>query len=148
MLDYAAEIVKKCGGKMYLLHVVGPCALDSTSYMPPEDSLGGFNNMPTPNVSEVAAGQQLLNMADARAKGLAKCISKKWGVPIYGKAEEHEDVVECVHAFCDRHHINMLAVGNRHHSLLGSLLLGNTAEKLMRHSRIPITIVPSQSEEA
>ena len=48
----------------------------------------------------------------------------------------------CVHDFCARHNIDILVIGNRHHSLLTSILLGNTAEKLVRAAKIPVTVVP------
>ena len=81
-------------------------------------------------------------MADNRAKQLAEEISKKWDIPIYGKAEEADDIVECMSSFCKRHSVDMLVIGNRHHSLLTSILLGNTAEKIIRAASIPVTVVP------
>ena len=50
--------------------------------------------------------------------------------------------MDCVHQFCRRHNITQLVIGNRHHSLLTSILLGNTAEKLVRAASIPVTVVP------
>lgn len=88
----------------------------------------------------------VLTMADRRAHLLAEQISREWGIPIYGKAEEADDIVECVHDFCKRHNIDILVIGNRHHSLLSSLLLGNTAEKLVRAAKIPVTVVPCGSK--
>lgn len=29
VLDYAANLVRQCGGKMYLLHAVEPCVIDA-----------------------------------------------------------------------------------------------------------------------
>ena len=128
---------------MYLLHVVNPCALDSTAYMPPEDVLGGFSTSSTSAMNDCTDMHQLLGICDARAKKLAREIVEQFGVPIYGKAEEHEDVVECVHDFCARHDVDLLVVGSRPHSIIGSLLLGSTAEKLVRAAgHLPITVVP------
>lgn len=140
VLDFAANMVKKCGGKMYLLHAVEPCMMDAVGSMASDDMLGGFTGVPpmpndTPPSSVLAA-------ADRRAHLLAEQISREWNIPIYGKAEEADDIVECVHDFCRRHNINILVIGNRHHSLLSSILLGNTAEKLVRASKIPVTVVP------
>ena len=53
-----------------------------------------------------------------------------------------DDIVDCVHDVCARHNIDILVIGNRHHSLLTSILLGNTAEKLVRAAKIPVTVVP------
>lgn len=84
----------------------------------------------------------LLELTNERAHRAAEKISKKWDISIYGKAEEADDVVECIHQFCQRHHIDMLVIGNRHHSLLSSILLGSTAARLVRTARIPVTVVP------
>lgn len=140
VLDFTAEMVRKCGGKMYLLHAVEPCMMDAVGCMAADDMLGGFSGMPPMEIDDQTT--TILAMADKRAKLLAEQISRQWDIPIYGKAEEADDIVECVHDFCRRHNINILVIGNRHHSLLSSILLGNTAEKLVRAAKIPVTVVP------
>ncbi len=141
VLDFTANMVKQCGGKMYLLHAVEPCAIDAAGSFSANDMLGGFSDkIPSGDNADLCA--TLLETADRRAKQLAEEIHEKWGVPIYGKAEEADDIVDCVHDFCKRHDVDMLVIGNRHHSLLTSILLGNTAEKLVRAASIPVTVVP------
>ncbi len=139
VLDFTANMVRQTGGKMYLLHAVDPCMMDAAGSMAVDDMLGGFCTSP---MVEDIPENTVLAMADKRAKALAETISQKWGIPIYGKAEEADDIVECVHDFCRRHNIDILVIGNRHHSLLTSILLGNTAEKLVRAAKIPVTVVP------
>lgn len=139
VLDFTANMVRQCGGKMYLLHAVEPCMIDAAGSIPSGDLLGGFSAMPPAQVEEC---NTVLEMADKRAKKMAEQISKQWDIPIYGKAEEADDIVECVHNFCMRHNIDVLVIGNRHHSLITSILLGNTAEKLVRAAKIPVTVVP------
>lgn len=141
VLDFTADMVRKCGGKMYLLHAVEPCMINAAGSLPTEDMLGIF---PQPSAQQELEEhcRGVLDKADCRAKQLAAEISAKWGIPIYGKAEEADDIVDCVHGFCKRHNIDILVIGNRHHSLLSSILLGNTAEKLVRAATIPVTVVP------
>ncbi len=146
VLDFTANMVRQCSGKMYLLHAVEPCALDAAGSLPADDMLGSPLSARIPTAEEAAFCSTILEQADKRAKLLADEISQKWGVPIYGKAEEAEDIVECVHDFCKRHSVDILVIGNRHHSILTSILLGNTAEKLVRASRIPVTVVPCGSQ--
>lgn len=129
VVDFAANIVRQCGGKMYLLHAVEPCMTDAAGRAAAADPEGQCH-------------LSLLELTNARAQRAAEKISRKWDIPIYGKAEEADDVVDCIHRFCERHHIDLLVIGNRHHSLLSSILLGNTAEQIMRTARIPVTIVP------
>ncbi len=134
-------MVRQCGGKMYLLHAVEPCALNAAGSLPAEDMLGNFApSMPAAEDMELC--DSILANANARARQVAEDIRKKWGIPIYGKAEEADDIVDCVHDFCKRHFVDILVIGNRHHSLLTSILLGNTAEKLVRAAHIPVTVVP------
>lgn len=139
VLDFAANMVRQCGGKMYLLHAVEPCVIDAAGSLSVCDVPEGIPGIELPRVG---IGCEVLNMADAKAKQLAEEISKKWGIPIYGKAEEADDIVDCMKDFCKRHHVDMLVIGNRHHSLLTSILLGNTAEKIIRAATIPVTVVP------
>ncbi|HIX20353.1 MAG TPA: universal stress protein [Candidatus Akkermansia intestinigallinarum] len=143
VLDFTANLVRQCGGKMYLLHAVEPCMIDAAGSIPSGDLLGGFSAVSMPDVSDC---NTVLEMADKRAKKMAEDIGRQWDIPIYGKAEEADDIVECVHDFCERHHIDVLVIGNRHHSLLTSILLGNTAEKLVRAAKIPVTVVPCGSK--
>lgn len=140
VLDFTANMVRQCGGKMYLLHAVEPCMMDAAGSMPADDMLGGFSSMPP--APQPCVGDTILEIADRRAHLLAESIGKEYGIPIYGKAEEADDIVDCVHDFCRRHSIDILVIGNRHHSLLTSILLGNTAEKLVRAAKIPVTVVP------
>lgn len=139
VVDFAANLVRQCGGKMYLLHAVEPCMVDAAGCLTLEDGLADETDDVLP--CELRH-RSLLEIANARAARAAEKISSKWDIPIYGKAEEADDVVDCIHRFCERHHIDLLVIGNRHHSLLSSILLGNTAESLMRTSKIPVTVVP------
>lgn len=139
VLDYAANLVRQCGGKMYLLHAVEPCVIDAAGSLSACDIPEG---MPGIELPRVGIGCEVLEMADTRAKQLAEGIRKKWDIPIYGKAEESDDIVECISSFCKRHNVDMLVIGNRHHSFLTSILLGNTAEKIIRAASIPVTVVP------
>ena len=139
VLDFTANMVRQTGGKMYLLHAVEPCMMDTAGSMAADDMLGGFATVP---MIEDVPDNTVLTMADRRAKMLAEAISNQYEIPIYGKAEEADDIVTCVHDFCARHNIDILVIGNRHHSLLTSILLGNTAEKLVRAAKIPVTVVP------
>lgn len=145
VLDFTANLARQCGGKMYLLHAVEPCLIDAAGSMPARDFAMGIPLAETGAANaddDVPDYHLVLQMADKRAKELATRLGAKWEIPIYGKAEEADDIVECVHDFCRRHAIDMLVIGNRHHTLLTSILLGNTAEKLVRAAEIPVTVVP------
>ncbi len=140
VLDFAAELARKCQSKMYVLHLLPTQLLESTGNMFGEDSLSTIPHINTLESMEV--DNAMLEIADKRTKELSAQVSEERGIPIYGKAEMSADVVQSILDFCDRHHVDMFVVGNRHHSLLSSLLLGGTPEKLMRQTRIPMTIVP------
>ncbi len=145
VLDFAAKLVKQCQSKMYLLHLLPTQILEATSSMYSDDSVGHMPHIN--NYDNLRIDDSLLHITDQRTKALAKEISEQWHIPIYGKAEESVDLVQSILDFCDRHHVDMFVVGNRHHSLLSTILLGSTPEKLMRHTRIPMVIVPCDLEE-
>ncbi len=145
VLEFAAELTQKCQSKMYLLHLLPVQLLESTSTMFADDSLGNLPHVNT--LDDMMIDTTLLELADKRTKELAEEISSDWQIPIYGKAEIADDIVQSILAFCQRHSIDMFVVGNRHHSLLSSLLLGGTSEKLMRETRIPMVIVPCDLDD-
>ncbi len=144
MLEFTAKLVKRCGSKMYVLHMVPPCLMDMSSFNAMDSLAEGFIGAAD---STTDCPTDLLSLADARVKKLAAYIGDKWQVPIYGKAEESDSLVACLDDFCRRHHIDMLVISRRQHSLLGNLILGNTTEKLLRHIRIPVVVVPSIDED-
>ncbi len=144
VLEFAADLARKCQSKMYVLHLLPLQLLESTGNMFGEDSLSTVPHINT--IDNLEMDNSLLEIADKRTKELSEEVSQQWGIPIYGKAEMSTDVVQSILDFCERHDVDMFVVGNRHHSLLGSLLLGGTPEKLMRHTRIPMAIVPCDLE--
>ncbi len=131
--DFAANLVRQSGGKMYFLHAVEPCMMEAAGCSELEKLAGEGHGM---------RHLTLLELTNERAHRAAEKISKKWDIPVYGKAEEADNVVECIHQFCERHQIDLLVIGNRHHSLLSSILLGSIAEKIVRTAKIPVTVVP------
>ncbi len=133
VVDFAANLARQSGGKMYLLHAVEPCMMDAAGCLTMEGKSNKEHEM---------RHLSLLELTNERAHRAAEKISQKWDIPVYGKAEEADNVVECIHQFCERHHIDLLVIGNRHHSLLSSILLGSIAEKLVRTAKIPVTVVP------
>ena len=143
VLDFAATLAQQTGGKMYLLHALAPTMINTygtfCNGVYDDPLMGPLEG--TPPVQGKGTNH-LLAAADMKAKQLASEISAKYNIPIYGKAEEAEDIGACVNDFCKRHSIDLLASGNRHHTLLTSILLGNTAEKLVRAATIPVTVVP------
>lgn len=139
VLDYAANLVRQCGGKLYVLHAVEPCVIDAAGTMSAYETPEIEPGMGMPHVG---IGSEVLTLADKRAKEIADLVEKKYAIPVYGKAEEADDIVECIINFCKRHDVGTIAIGNRHHSLLTSILLGNTAEKIVRAATIPVVVVP------
>lgn len=138
VLDFAANMTRQCGGKMYLLHVVHHNMGDSGFGPTNGDMTGAFSGLEI----DPEYPNRILEMADRRAKAVADGIRAKWNVPIYAKAEEHEDIVRCVQRFCERHNVDQVVIGNRHHSIFSTILLGSTAEKLVRGAKVPVTVVP------
>ncbi len=147
VLDFAAQLAQKCQSKMYLLHLLPIQLLESTNTIFADDNIGNLTHQINPIEEMMTVDDTLLEIADNRTKQLAHEISRQWQVPIYGKAEISEDIVKSILDFCERHQVDMFVVGNRHHSLLSSLFLGGTPEKLMRQTRIPMAIVPCDLDE-
>ena len=140
VLDFAANVTRQCGGKMYLLHVVHHNMGDTGFGLTNGDMTGAFCGLEI----DPEHPNRILEVADRRAKAVADTVREKWGIPIYAKAEEHEDIVRCVARFCERHNVDQVVIGNRHHSIFSTILLGSTAEKLVRGAKVPVTVVPCE----
>ena len=65
----------------------------------------------------------------------------------YPCAEPEIEVVEgaaarSILALADKHSVDLIVMGSRIHSALGQALLGSVVNKVIHHTRIPVTVIP------
>ena len=65
----------------------------------------------------------------------------------YPCAEPEIEVVEgsaaqSILSLADKHSADLIVMGSRIHSAIGQVLLGSVVNKVIHHSRIPVTVIP------
>lgn len=139
VVDYAGKLAATAGASLYLLHVVEPTiAYDVTGVFTEDLAL------PLLNADENCTIKQ---MAEARLQKMAEGIHIKWGVEAQTIAVDEFDKAAAIVEYAETHHADMIVVGNHNHSFLSSILLGSVAESVVRHSSVPVLVVPFAEQE-
>ncbi|WP_431160754.1 universal stress protein [Flagellimonas beolgyonensis] len=53
---------------------------------------------------------------------------------------------DAILSFCRENRVDLLVIGTHSHSVLENVLMGNTAVKIVRHTGIPLLVVPTKME--
>ena len=118
--ERAVDFAKQCGAKLTVLHAyASPAALE-----------GGFV-LPDP-VPELEAA--IDRVADDPHVEVERVL--RVGTPA-------ETIVE----FAERHHCDLIVMGTHGRTGLGHLLMGSTAEKVIRTARCPVMVVSPRAAE-
>ena len=127
-LEYAKTLAQEFGSRVHLLHVV------SEPYVYPWGT-----DLPTIPIadllsqSEEAASERLTQLAQA-ATGLAGrvTVETEVGTP-----------VERILDYVGTHKIDLVVIGTHGRGMVGHLLLGSVAERVVRRSQVPVLTVHS-----
>ncbi|MCA8950499.1 MAG: universal stress protein [Planctomycetes bacterium] len=126
---YAAGLAKSCGAELVLLHVVAEIAY-------PMRSLGTVTAFP--NLQEELHRRAADELEDER-----KLLGE--GVTIRTEmrdGEVHEQILESAQAnSCD-----LIVIGTHGHTGLKHMLLGSTAERVVRMSEVPVLTVRTSGD--
>jgi nucleotide-binding universal stress UspA family protein len=131
-LTYAAAFAEKFGAELYLLHVVQDLALfipDAITVAPP---------IAPPVEQFLAAAKAALDRAvkDGTLAGLKVHPEVREGTPFY-------EIVR----FAQETNIDLILLGTHGHSGLAHVLLGSTAEKVVRKAPCPVLTVRHPEHE-
>jgi|JI10StandDraft_1071094.scaffolds.fasta_scaffold06129_6 universal stress protein A len=123
-IDYAAEMARSLGAEMVLLHVV-----PELSY--PTRSFGMANAFPHLREELHKRASEELEAERARLDPATKVTTElRDGV-------SHEQVLECAHA----QKADLIVMGTHGHTGLTHLVLGSTAERIVRMADCPVMTV-------
>jgi len=125
-LEYARELARKFGGRLHLLHVVPAPYLypwgSETVTMPLEQILAE---------SEDAARQQLDRLAkEVGAESLSVTTGTSVGSP-----------ADAILEYADSGDIDLIVMGTQGRGVVGHLLIGSVAERVVRRSKVPVLTV-------
>ena len=130
LLATAADLARPVGCGLHLFHVVEPVA----AYVPVGASMDVIAPPPTDlEAAELPAFQQRLDhlAADLRARGIDAEATTVTGLPAEEILEEAE-----------KSHSRMIVLGSHGHGALYHLFTGSVVNAVLRHSKIPVLVVP------
>ncbi|MDX2052423.1 MAG: universal stress protein [Polyangiaceae bacterium] len=128
-LEKASELALACGASVDILHV-----WEMPSFLPPTTLVGPDLEMQQPLlelVREHAANELARFGADAAAKGL------KVGAARSAEGDPWRTIVSTA----EHDHYDLIALGTMGRTGLMHVMLGSVAEKVVRHSSVPVLTV-------
>lgn len=124
-LDFGLALGEKLGTKLTLLHVVEPAAYQENYLMAP-------NSLDETNQSLVAAGRERL--ATLRARVTSRGLPVETLVRMGRAQSEISDTAKAIGS-------DLIVMGTHGQSGLKNILLGDTAERVVRHAPCPVLTV-------
>lgn len=126
---------KALGAETTLVHVLTEAAYYALDYVP----ISGYNAM-----LEEGRQHRLKEVQGQAQKFLSDLVlNLKDGIIKTSILEGH--TADAILDFVNENKMDLIVLGTHGHSGLEKLLMGNTAARIVRHSRIPLLLVPSYS---
>ena len=127
------ELARELGAEVTLVHVIADASYYAVNYAP---SMGyqGFL---------VESGAELAETIELGAKNFLSATIERLHDRNIKKAVLEGPTADAILEYAQECHMDLLVVGTHGHSGLEHLLMGNTAGRLVRHSKIPILLVPT-----
>jgi nucleotide-binding universal stress UspA family protein len=135
---YGFDLAETFGAQVGLVHVIEPAAMTMTSSGTDEILGTPMQNL---NVNE----PELLKIQDeASEKMLARIAGKYEGKAQITQFNEYGSTGEGIITCSKEYKADLIVLGTHHRSGLDRLLTGSVAEYVVRHSEIPVLVVPGK----
>jgi nucleotide-binding universal stress UspA family protein len=136
--EYGFDMARFYGAEIGLVNIVEPIVLptagnDSITGISPEISLGDETEML--KIQTDAAKAMMKKMTDKYAGNLTITSFTEYGLTADG-------ILKCG----SEYGADMIVVGTHRRTGIGRLLLGSVAEHVVRHSTVPVLVVPLREE--
>lgn len=134
---YGFKLAETLGAHVGLVHMVEPTPLPTTTtgadviLGTPMQGLSNTENMELLNVQNEISEALLTNIAKGHTGKLQITQFNEYG-------STGEGIISCSHEF----NADLIVVGTHKRSGFDRLLMGDTAEYIVRHSSIPVLVVP------
>jgi nucleotide-binding universal stress UspA family protein len=127
--EVAAEMAAHLGAQVLVINVTEP-EVDYVGVAPPQ-AYGISEDSVRKNVeARLAAGKEQLEAA-----GVVADVVHRWGPPVGTILEEAERIGA-----------GLVVLGSHGHGALYNLLVGSVAEGVLRHSKVPVLVVPAPAK--
>lgn len=126
------EYAKALKAQVVLVHVVSDAALYARDY----DPIMGYSGF------LIQKNLEFIENLEAEAAKFLEATAKFLGKPdLQTKVLDGETDYEILE-FIETWQADLLVIGTHSHSILENMLMGNTAVKIVKHSKIPLLVVP------
>ncbi|MBU2945883.1 universal stress protein [Zobellia uliginosa] len=131
--DYA----KALGADVFLVHVIADASYYAMDYSP----FMGYNS------PFITGSLKVVNALKDGASRFLEDSATHLGGENIKTAVLTGDAHTAILDYVKENNINLLVVGTHSHSSLENGLLGNTAVKIVKHTKIPLLVVPTKGEK-
>jgi len=132
-LDAAAELAKKTGASVHIFNV---CEVSNYYY-----STDPMAITPPASIMIEGINEQLIKSANKKLSGLKKRSSLK-GIKVTSHCEITFNVHSSITAYADKVKAEMIVMGSHGAGNLRDIILGSTAERVVRFARKPVIVIP------
>ena len=132
---YGFDVAEKFNAKVGLVHIVEPTMMPAPGNI---DPLSG-GNMQGPSVGDI----EIMDIQNQAGETLLERFSKKFGknldVTLFNEFGDTADgIISCATEF----KADLIVIGTHSRSGFDRLLMGSIAEHVVRHSEVPVLVVP------
>ena len=129
--EVAANLAERMRARVVLLNVTEP-QVDLVGMAPPQ--------------AYASAEEEIRKMAEAKlhvvreqmeARGVLVATEHEWGPVVGGILERAQ-----------KHRAGLIVLGSHGHGVVYNLLVGSVAEGVLRHSTVPVVVVPAKAPES
>jgi len=137
---YGFNLAQKLHAAVGLVHIIEPAIIP-----PANTTMGAGLGMSIENNEVLTA--DMMNIQDARSKQLLDATVKKYAgelkVTIFEQYGSTADsIIDCSHDF----KADMIVIGTHSRTGLDRFFMGSVAEEVVRHSPIPVLVVPMEKD--
>jgi len=134
IFEYAFGIAKRDDSVLYILHVI-PVVLEN--YTSELKSYLSKNN-----ITEMVKAIEKSSMEEYKKNYLSKIKDKEKVKFVLRHGREEDEII----AFAKEENVDIIVIGTHGKTGLGHVFLGSVAEKVIRHSPIPIFVIPCKTK--
>lgn len=134
VLRYAAEIARRLGGELTVLHV-----WECMPHAPPELTVKGRDG------KLKKLGDVIRENAENEMQQFLKSAALPAGLPVKSEVESGE-AAKCILSELESGRFDLLVMGTHGRGGVKHLVLGSVAEKIVRGSSVPVITVPAIAE--
>lgn len=134
VLRFAAEIARRLGGEVTVVHV-----WECMPHAPPDLKVKGRDGK-LRKLSDV-----IRENAESEMQQFLAGAKLPAGLPVKSRVESG-DAAKCILADLDSGQFDLLVMGTHGRGGVKHLVLGSVAEKIVRESKLPVITVPARAE--